>query len=164
SNTFGPNFSHLITAGSISGAGTYFLGQNYLTVGGNNLSTTVSGVIAGGGISGGGGGFLIKVGTGTLTLSGINTYGGGTTVNAGTVTLSGVNTYSGGTFIDGGVLSFSSDSNLGAASGGLTFNGGTLRDTNLGLPLVLSPTRAITLNSAGGTFDVANGGPFDVLS
>jgi hypothetical protein len=37
-----------MTAGSIEGAGNYFLGSN-LTVGGNNLSTTVSGVIAGNG-------------------------------------------------------------------------------------------------------------------
>jgi hypothetical protein len=34
--------------GSIEGAGTYSLGANQLTVGSNNLSTTVSGVIADG--------------------------------------------------------------------------------------------------------------------
>jgi fibronectin-binding autotransporter adhesin len=96
-----------------------------------------------------------------------NTIAGGGSVQQNgpsTLTLTGVNTYTGGTFINAGVLSFSQDSNLGASNGALTFNGGTLRDTNFGLPLVLSPTRAITLNSAGGTFDVANGGPFDVLA
>ena len=38
-----------MTAGSIEGAGNYFLGSKQLTVGGNDLSTTVSGVIADGG-------------------------------------------------------------------------------------------------------------------
>jgi hypothetical protein len=45
SGTFGPSNNNQITAGSIEGAGTYFLGSNQLTVGGNNLSTTVSGDI-----------------------------------------------------------------------------------------------------------------------
>lgn len=54
--------------GSIEGSGDYFLGGKTLTVGGNDLSTTVSGVIQDGGESGGSGGSLTKVGTGTLTL------------------------------------------------------------------------------------------------
>ena len=69
------------TAGSIEGAGRYRLGAKQLTVGSNNLSTEVSGVISGNG------GSLVKVGTGTLTLSGADTYGGGTTVNAGILRL-----------------------------------------------------------------------------
>jgi hypothetical protein len=63
-------FSDGMTAGSIEGAGTYELGSKALTVGLNNLSTEVSGTIG----DFGEGGSLIKVGTGTLTLSGINTY------------------------------------------------------------------------------------------
>jgi autotransporter-associated beta strand protein len=73
------------TAGSIEGAGTYNLGSEELTTGLNNLSTTVSGVIADGGPAGGTGGSLIKVGTGTLSLLGTNTYTGNTTVNGGKV-------------------------------------------------------------------------------
>ena len=65
-----------MTAGSIAGGGTYFLGSNALAVGGNNLSTTVSGTISDGGVSGGTGGSLTKVGTGTLTLAGTNGYTG----------------------------------------------------------------------------------------
>ena len=42
-----------MTAGSIAGAGTYFLGSKQLTVGSNNLSTTVSGIIEDGGSAGG---------------------------------------------------------------------------------------------------------------
>src|SRR5215831_18979220 len=71
---FTSNTNANLTAGSIEGAGVYFLSPNALTVGGNNLSTTVSGIIDGPG------GSLIKTGTGILTLSGTNTYTGTTTV------------------------------------------------------------------------------------
>lgn len=74
-----------MTAGSIEGAGDFFLGEKELTTGLNNLSTEVSGVIADGGTAGGSGGSIIKVGTGTLTLLGTNTYSGGTTFIGGIV-------------------------------------------------------------------------------
>jgi autotransporter-associated beta strand protein/T5SS/PEP-CTERM-associated repeat protein len=85
SGTSGPSGNNQVTAGSIEGAGTYFLGSNQLTVGGNNLSTTVSGDIQDGGTFGGSGASLVKTGTGTLTLSGNNTYTGATTISAGTL-------------------------------------------------------------------------------
>ena len=66
-------------------AAPFSLGQNELTVGGNNLSTNVTEIIADGGIGGGTGARLIKTGTGTMTLSGANTYTGATTVDAGTL-------------------------------------------------------------------------------
>ncbi|MBV8289605.1 MAG: autotransporter domain-containing protein, partial [Hyphomicrobiales bacterium] len=53
SGTTGPAGNKQVTAGSIAGAGTYSLGSNQLTVGGNNLSTTLSGTIQDGGSSGG---------------------------------------------------------------------------------------------------------------
>jgi autotransporter-associated beta strand protein len=76
-----------MSAGSIEGAGTYRLGSKALTVGLNNLSTQVSGTIADGGVFGGTGGSLIKVGSGTLTLSGPNTYSGGTILSSGNLTV-----------------------------------------------------------------------------
>lgn len=71
-----------MTSGSIEGAGNYVLGANTLATGSLNTSTQVDGVISG---TGGG---LTKVGTGTLILTGTNTYTGATTVSAGTLALS----------------------------------------------------------------------------
>ena len=71
-----------VTTGSLEGDGLVFLGIKNLSVGGNSLSTTFSGVISDGGEEGGVGGSLTKVGSGSLELSGANTYTGGTTVRA----------------------------------------------------------------------------------
>ena len=90
----GPAGDNKISAGSIAGIGAYFLGANQLTVGGNNLSTTVNGVISDCGFGGSecnnlgaAGGALVKVGTGTMILGGANTYTGGTTINGGALQL-----------------------------------------------------------------------------
>jgi autotransporter-associated beta strand protein len=74
-----------MSIGSIEGGGIYSLGAKRLTVGGNNLSTTMSGVLQDGGLDGGTGAGLTKNGTGTLTLSGTNTYSGTTVVAGGTL-------------------------------------------------------------------------------
>jgi fibronectin-binding autotransporter adhesin len=87
SGTSGPAGNNRVTAGSIEGAGTYNLGANTLIVGLNNLSTTVSGTINDGGMSGGAGASLVKVGDGTLILTGANTYTGLTAVLGGTLQL-----------------------------------------------------------------------------
>ncbi len=91
SATLGANGDGKISAGSLAGAGTYYLGSNQLTVGGTDASATVTGTIGDCGptgqecYGGGTGGSLVKVGTGTLTFAGTNSYSGGTTVAAGTL-------------------------------------------------------------------------------
>jgi autotransporter-associated beta strand protein len=72
----------LVTIGSLEGNGNVFLGFNSLEVGGNNRDTTFSGVIAGNGE-------LEKVGTGTFTLSGDNTYAGTTFIHRGALKVNG---------------------------------------------------------------------------
>jgi fibronectin-binding autotransporter adhesin len=79
SGSSGPISDNTLTAGSIAGDGDYNLGGNKLTVGSNNLSTVVGGIIAGTG------GPLVKTGTGILTLANANTYSGGTRIEEGTL-------------------------------------------------------------------------------
>jgi autotransporter-associated beta strand protein len=100
-----------IGIGSLSGAGNIFLGSKVLALGGLNGNDTISGVISDGGTSGGTGGSLVKVGTGTLTLAGINTYTGATTVDGGMLVVNGsiaqsssVNVNSGGTLSGNGTV------------------------------------------------------------
>ena len=86
-----------VTIGSLEGDGLVFLGPKTLTVGRNNHNTSFSGVIQDGGINPGAGGSLAKMGRGTLTLTGANTYTGATTVSAGALRVS--NTFGSGTGI-----------------------------------------------------------------
>ena len=50
--------------------------------------------------------------------AGVMTGTGSLAVTDGSVTLTGANTYSGGTTVNAGTLAVSSDANLGAATGG----------------------------------------------
>lgn len=70
-----------VAIGSLSGSGVVLLGGHTLSVGNNNLSTTFSGIIQQTGS-------LTKSGTGTLALSGKNSYNGVTTIDAGTLMIS----------------------------------------------------------------------------
>ena len=79
-------------AGNIENSGTF----NYKS----SAAQTLLGVMSGAGA-------LAQSGSGTLTLSGPNTYGGGTTVNSGTLQISNIGT-------------------LGARAGSLTVSGGVL--------------------------------------
>ncbi|MCP4563857.1 MAG: hypothetical protein GY837_25325, partial [Bosea sp.] len=68
-------------------------------------------------------------------------------VGGGTLILSGNNSYTGGTTIAGGVLQVSADANLGATSGGLSLDGGMLRTT-----ASFSSARNAVIDAGGGTF------------
>jgi autotransporter-associated beta strand protein len=76
-----------VTIGSLAGDEAAFvqLGANNLTIGSNNLSTTFAGVIE----DFPAGGSLTKIGSGTLILSGANTYTGDTNINGGVLQVDG---------------------------------------------------------------------------
>jgi len=82
--------------------------------------------------NGGDAGVLEKVGAGTLVLT--NT----------------ANDYTGGTVVSAGTLEISSDSALGASSGGLTLSGGALATT-----ADMSSARSVLLGSSNGVVDTA---------
>lgn len=98
-NGFGQTFF------SISGTGNIASGGASLTVGGDNSSSSFD-------VSLGGTGGLVKAGSGTLTLTGNNTFTGGITLGSG-------------------ALSVSSDANLGGA-GTLSMAGGTALNITAG--------------------------------
>jgi outer membrane autotransporter protein len=105
------------TIGSLSGTGTVLnngAATATLTVGHDNSNSTFSGVLENGTSVLA----LIKSGTGVLTLTGTNTYTGGTTISAGTLQLGNGGTTGSitGNVIDNGVLAFN-------RSDSVTFNG-----------------------------------------
>ena len=166
SGTSGPAGDGNISAGSIAGAGSYYLGSNLLTVGGNNLSTTVSGVISDCGDSGSHcgdsgatGGGLIKIGTGTLALSGLNTYTGPTAVNAGTLQAGAVNAFSSAsafTVASGATLDLAGfDQTIGslAGAGAVTLGSATLTTNGDGSDTTFSGT----ISGSGGLVKIGEG-------
>ncbi|MBT3878845.1 MAG: PEP-CTERM sorting domain-containing protein [Candidatus Scalindua sp.] len=94
---------------------------------------------------------LQRAGSGDSIHSGIISETGGnfkvTKVGSGTLKITGSNTYSGGTNINYGTLAVLADNGLGNANGSLTFDGGALRFDNA---FNLASNRAITLNAGGG--------------
>jgi autotransporter-associated beta strand protein len=158
-----------VTIGSIEGDGTAVLGAHKLIVGSNELSTTFSGVIQGDGS-------LTKIGSGTLILSGANTYMGTTNVNRGMLQVDGSitsNTFvdPAGTLAGTGTINGNVINRAGTLAGTETINGnvtnkGRVSPGSAGVPGMLAVVHNYTqgqyahlmLQIAG-----ANAGQFSVL-
>jgi autotransporter-associated beta strand protein len=131
--------------GSIEGAGDYFIGSRLFAVGSDNSSTTVTGRILDGGVlPGTTGGSLSKTGTGTLTLSGVNTYTGTTTVSQGTLR------------IDAGGSIALSQQTVVHPDAALIVNG-LASDTNIGGTLSGTGTVGFSRIAGGATFAPGSG-------
>ena len=163
------------TIGSLAGAGTVnasgTLGTGTLVTGGDNSSTTFSGVLSNGGATLA----LTKTGTGTMTLSGSNTYTGATAVNGGTLAGGAANTFSaasamrvntGATLNLGGFAQAINTVTLaggtltnGALSGAVTSTGGSI--SGITGAATLTTTGGITTVTGINTFagpTIVNGG------
>ncbi|TCS99735.1 autotransporter-associated beta strand repeat-containing protein, partial [Aquabacter spiritensis] len=158
------------TVGSITGSGGLVLDGATLNTGGDNTSTVYAGAI-------GGTGGLTKSGTGTLTLSGANTYSGDTEVTGGGLAVTGsvdgdVYVYDQATLsgtgiitktvhvLDGGTLEGAQASGL--TMGGLNLSGAANVNVTLGAPTagsVFAVTGNVTLD---GTLNVTPTGGFGI--
>lgn len=168
-----------LTNGNISLAGS-----TILSAASSTISTTGSGTITIADLNGGGNALVIsnddassaitgvlsnlsaftKNGTGTMTLSGNNTFNGNVVVNAGTLVASHANalgSVAGGTTIASGSTLNINGVNIGAEA--LNMNGGTLQGTGIasyGGAITLSADGVINNNSGtltlSGTIDGAN--------
>jgi autotransporter-associated beta strand protein len=128
------------SVGSIEGAGTFYLRGNELVAGTRNIDTEVTGRIVDTLVYPTyTGGRLRKVGTGTLTLSGANTYSGMTTVSAGMLRING--SVAGDVHVEaGGRLSVNGSigGDLTVANGGKVLPGASPGTMTLG-GLTMSP-------------------------
>ncbi len=121
----------LVGSGSVQGQSNTSAGTVTYYIGGKNIDSTFSGVIANGG---NGSAILNKVGTGNLTLAGVNTYTGTTTVAVGKLSVTGslaatVTTVSttgtlGGTGTIAGAVNCNGVLSPGITTGKLTLTGG----------------------------------------
>lgn len=163
SGAFGNNSA--ITLANASGVGLYLTSTTGTTA--NNYDTQV-GSLSGGGTFGGG----VNLGSAVLTTGGDNTstaYAGQlsgtngklTKIGAGTQTLSGTNSYTGGTNFNGGIINVSSTGALGNM-GNLTFGGGALQysaanQTDYSGRFISTGNQAYSIDTNGQTVSFAFG-------
>jgi autotransporter-associated beta strand protein len=137
------NLSASETVGSITGVGNITLGANTLTSGGDNSSTTLTGVISG--VGGG----LTKNGTGTLTLtSASSNYTGGTTLNTGTLVIGNAAAAGNGTITQTDATSLLKFDTTGTIANAMSIY-------NVSANKTVTLSGGITVNNA--VFDVASG-------
>lgn len=164
--------------GGLSGSQGLGLGANTLSVGANNQNNTYSGALSGTG------GF-VKVGSGTQTLSGNNSFTGGTVINDGTLALGSANrlansgavtvnagafnlggfsetvgavTLAGGTITNGTLTGSSYDLKSGSISAVLAGSAGITKSTEGTVILSGSNTYSGATTISAGTLQVGNGG------
>ena len=136
--------------GSITGGGNLggntILGGNALTIGADNTSPSAyAGIISGTGS-------ITKIGTGTIILSGLNSYTGGTNINSGVLSINTV-----------GLINQSSSigaaTNVSNSTGYLVFNGGTLQYTGVSginnLNYTLNSTGIFNITQSGSILTMA---------
>ncbi|BBU69766.1 autotransporter-associated beta strand repeat-containing protein [Fluviibacter phosphoraccumulans] len=161
------NVSSSDTVASIAGGGTINLGSGYTLASGSSGSTTFSGVITGlGGLS--------KSGTGSLNLTGNNSYRGSTNVNAGTLVASHANalgtTEGGVTVVSGATLEINNVSiggeTLSLNGTGVGINGALVGTGNAAFSGNITLTNSVIIGTADtlALSGVISGGTTNVLT
>ena len=117
------------SVGGLAGTGNVDLRGQVLTLGGSNQDSTFAGNI----ISSSGVASVEKVGTGTINLTGTNTYTGGTVLRSG-------------------ALGITTDANIGGATSAITFDGGLLRIN--GTTLTTMGSHVVNWSTFDGGFDI----------
>lgn len=158
------------TIGSLAGAGTVNAsgigGVGTLVTGGDNSSTTFSGLLSNGGATLA----LTKTGTGTMTLTGTNAYSGATTINSGTLAGGAANTFSAAsamTLNTGGTLDlggFAQSINAVALAGGTLTNGSLTGAVTSTGGTINGISGAATLTTTSGTTVLSGNNSFTGIS
>jgi outer membrane autotransporter protein len=130
-----------ILTGSNTNTGGTTISAGTLQIGSGGPTGSLTGDVANGGV-------LAFDRSDTIAFGGIVSGAGSLEQRgSGTLTLTGANTYLGGTALDAGTIAVAADANLGAAAGALTFDGGTLQNT-----AAFAMSRNVLLMVGGGTF------------
>jgi len=145
------------SVGSLEGSGDVRLGSQPVSIGGNDLSTTMTGAISGAGT-------LTKNGLGTLTLGGTNSYTGLTTIVAGELRVLGslasdVQVSSGGTLSGNGHISKLTNAGIVApGSNGIgQLTAETYTSTSSGTLRILINGSSVPSLQVVGAADISNG-------
>lgn len=132
----------------LTGANTYTGGtvieEGILSMGAGGSTGSITGNVA---ITGSNAQFAINRSSSGTFAGVISGNGGFLKQGGGTWTLSGSNSYAGGTVIEAGRIRISSDENLGAAGGSVTFAAGAAAGTALEFTAPVTSSRNIIINS-----------------
>jgi autotransporter-associated beta strand protein len=130
-----------------------------LTIGGLNRNMIFGGTITESGATG----HLFKSGTGTLTLTGVNTYTGGTTVSSGKLQIEGS---IGAVTLDEGVLQVDGSSGTANIDAGILLGVGTVGTLNAVSGSTIAPGNAASMFGAlnSGTATLESGSTLEIRS